>query len=71
MKINKTIEEIINESGKSGSIERVTCIASLNLGQRSISAQRCLDKRLIRKELIQDYNMPEDIVRIIIQQKFN
>lgn len=66
-----SIEDIINNSGKSGSIERLKCIASLNLGQRSVSAQRCIDKRDRRKELMQDYNMPKDIVRIVIDREFN
>lgn len=66
-----SIEDIINNSGKSGSVERLKCIASLNLGQRSVSAQRCIDKRAIRKELMQDYNMPKDIVRIVIDREFN
>lgn len=71
MKNQKSIEEIINEYGKSGSIDRLKCIASLNLGQRSISAQLCIDKRIRRKELMQDYNMPKDIVRIVIEREFN
>ena len=71
MKNKNYIEDTINNSGKYGSIERLKCIASLNLGQRSISAQRCIDKRVRRKELMQDYNMPKDIVRIVIEREFN
>jgi hypothetical protein len=71
MTTTQSIDEIINKSGKSGSIERLKCIASLSLGQRSISAQRCIDKRARRKELMQDYNMPKDIVRIVIEREFD
>lgn len=71
MTTTQSIDDIINKSGKSGSIERLKCIASLNLGQRSVSAQRCVEKRLRRKELIEDYNMPKQIVDIVINQEFD
>ena len=40
MTTTQSIDEIINKSGKSGSIERLKCIASLNLGQRIASKTR-------------------------------
>ena len=48
----KNLNEIIEASGEIGSIERLKCIASLNLGERSEAAKRVIYKREQRKELM-------------------
>ena len=48
----KNVNEIIEASGEIGSIERLKCIASLNLGDRSEAAKRVIYKREQRKELM-------------------
>jgi hypothetical protein len=64
------IDNLIEKSGKAGSIERLKTIAELNLGQRSISAKRCVEKRLRRMELMQ-MGFPKSTVIVIVNQEFN
>jgi hypothetical protein len=67
---SQEINDFIEKSGKSGSLERLIAISKLNLGQRSISAQRCVEKRLRRKELM-EMGFPKSSVIVIINQEFN
>jgi hypothetical protein len=64
------INDLIEKSGELGSIERLKTIANLNLGQRSISAQKCVEKRLRRKQLM-EMGFSLDIVRVIVNQEYN
>lgn len=50
-KMNK-VDEYLNSIGPQGSIQRLEAIANLQLGQRSIAANKALEKRHYRKELM-------------------
>jgi hypothetical protein len=64
------INDLIEKSGELGSIERLITISKLNLGQRSVSAKRCIKKRLRRKELMEG-GFPKSITIVIVNKEFN
>ncbi len=60
-----SIENYINSTGEIGSSERLQTIANLDLGKRSESAKRVLERRNLRKELMDKGITFEDAVLIV------
>lgn len=54
-----------------GSSKRLKLIASSNLGQRSIAAEKALNNRARRKELCQDYDCDFETACIIVNTEIN
>jgi hypothetical protein len=63
-----SINNYINSIGSMGSPERLQAIANLDLGERSESAKRVLEKRCFRKDLI-DKGLTFENVCLIVNKR--
>ena len=60
-----SIEKYIDSTGVIGSAERLQTISNLDLGQRSLSAKKVLQKRNYRKDLMKKGLSISDAVLIV------
>ena len=65
----KNIEKYLDSVGPLGSIQRLQTIADLNLGKRSFAAQRTIEKRNRRKELI-ELGFSFEIACLIVNKEY-
>ncbi len=65
-----SIELVINEKIKQTGKSRLEIISNLNLGDRSASARKALDKRFRRKELM-EYGYSFEVACLIVNSEYN
>lgn len=65
----RTLEEFLDSLGEKGSMERLSVIATSNLGERSKAANLVIQKRFRRKELM-DMGLSFENAKLIVDREY-
>lgn len=66
----RNLEEFLDSLGEKGSMERLSVIATANLGERSNAANLVIQKRFRRKELM-DMGLSFENAKLIVDREYS